>query len=125
MPHTNNPSGSPLRSTNNETRPIRPENTNREPQRRVLHPNSLEFTERRRSTQPIHSHSTGHHVGPRESDKILLEREVPRNRLVKEREEENLNEISFGTRRELETENDNIFADSDTTSQGINLNVIF
>jgi len=89
------------------------------------HPNFSEHIERRRNTHSIQTHPL-HHTSTKDSDKIVLEREAPqRNRLIKEKEEENLNEISFGTRRDEETENDNIFADSDTTSQSMKFNIIF
>jgi len=69
-----------------------------------------EQPERRVSYQPIQQ-------VPREADQISLEREnlTPS---IKEREEENLNEISFGTRRSLEPEIENTFGDSNILGQG-------
>ena len=92
-------------------------NFKRESSRRTAGFNTTEPIERRRNNQPLQQHSPSQQIQPREIERIQLEREN-NLRLNKEREEENLNEISFGTRRGGETENENIFGDSDTTSQG-------
>ena len=63
-----------------------------------------EQLERRVSYQPTHQ-------VPREVDQIPLEREN-QTPSIKEREEENLNEISFGTRRSLEADVENAFGES-------------
>jgi len=78
--------------------------------RRGTNSSVSEQPERRVSYQPIQQ-------APREADQISLEREnlTPS---IKEKEEENLNEISFGTRRSLEPEIENNFGESNILGQG-------
>ncbi len=83
----------------------------REPHRRLLQPNFSETIDRRRNLFNSSSINISHQTNIRD-----LENQNPQ--LIRETEEENLNEISFGTRKDIEIENDNLFADSDTISQG-------
>lgn len=92
----------------------------REPTRRTTGFPFPETLDRRRNVQPPQINPATNPILPtREADRLQPEREFwPVRKTSQDREEENLNEISFGTRRGVETETDNIFVDSDTARQG-------
>lgn len=82
--------------------------------------------ERRRNVQPSQYNPASQPIlSTREADRLQPEREFwPIRKTSQDREEENLNEISFGTRRGVETETDNIFVDSDTARQGKTIEIV-